>query len=73
MFFIIKKFSQFYEAIETSVYIFLTLIITEDILVFRRKNLEKENISKPEPYGFEMMTWSSSDKYDYADLWVSYF
>lgn len=32
----------------------------------------EENISKPEPSGFEMMTWSSSDKYDYADLWVSY-
>lgn len=43
-------------------------IITEDVLVFRRKNIEKENISKPEPSGFEIMTWSSSDKYDYADL-----
>lgn len=43
-------------------------IIIEDVLVFRRKNFEKENIFKLELFGFEIMIWSFSDKYDYVDF-----
>lgn len=37
------------------------------------EEFREENIFKLELFGFEIMIWSFSDKYDYVDFWVFYF